>query len=141
MNDEKNGTPGEVFYRMLMMEGAQVECPSCCRLPTRRRLRGCHGLRARDAVQRHRLPMQRRRRAGSVDGLRESMKVLKPKMVLVEIGPLDHKRRLPMKGRIAARMKTPCAACGEEITDEFFVVGFKKGHPNMALHEACAEEG
>lgn len=67
------------------------------------------------------------------------MKILKQRQVIVDIGPLDHKVRLPMASRIQAGMKTKCDACGKEITDEFFVGGFKDGHANLKLHEACAE--
>ncbi len=35
-------------------------------------------------------------------------------------------------------MSTRCDVCGDEITDEFFVGGFKKGHPNLKMHEKCA---
>lgn len=44
-----------------------------------------------------------------------------------------------MASRISAGMKTKCDACGKEITDEFFIGGFKAGHANLKLHESCAE--
>ncbi len=66
------------------------------------------------------------------------MTILKPRIMPVEIGPLDHKVRLPMASRIAHGMKTKCDACGKPIIDEFFIGGFKAGHPNMKLHESCA---
>ena len=59
-------------------------------------------------------------------------------MKLVEIGDLDHKMRLPTAARIRNGMSTRCDACGGEITDEFFIGGFKAGLPNLKLHEACA---
>jgi hypothetical protein len=67
------------------------------------------------------------------------MKILKSMPVPVDIGPLDHKLRLPMAGRMARGMKTTCDACGKAITDEFFIGGFKTGHANLKLHEACAD--
>ena len=57
---------------------------------------------------------------------------------LVGIGDLDHKLRLSMAARIRLGMSTRCDACGDEITDEFFIGGFKAGLPNLKLHEACA---
>ena len=66
------------------------------------------------------------------------MKVRKERTVLVEIGPLEHVVRLPMSGRISVGMKTICDACGKKIEDEFFIAGFKDGHPNLKLHEGCA---
>lgn len=68
------------------------------------------------------------------------MKILKSRMVHVDIGQLDHKIPLPMAGRIAAGMKTTCDACGRAITDETFIAGFKTGHANLKLHEKCAVE-
>jgi hypothetical protein len=67
------------------------------------------------------------------------MKVIVNRAVKIEIGPLDHAVRLPMAGRIRAGMKTNCDACGEPITDEFFIGGFKAGHKNLKLHEGCSE--
>lgn len=67
------------------------------------------------------------------------MKVLTQRPVAVEIGALDHKVRLPMVSRISHGMKTVCDACGESITDEYFIGGFKAGHRNLKLHEKCAE--
>ena len=58
----------------------------------------------------------------------------------VDIGALDHRLRLPMAGRVRQGMKTRCDVCGKDITDEFFIGGFKEGHRNLLLHEACAEE-
>ncbi len=66
------------------------------------------------------------------------MKIRKMRPVAVEIGPLDHTVRLPMAARVAHGMKTVCDACGDPVTDEFFIGGFKAGHANMKLHEACA---
>jgi len=43
-----------------------------------------------------------------------------------------------MAGRIRHGMKTVCDHCGENITDEFFVGGFRAGLPNMKFHERCA---
>ena len=69
------------------------------------------------------------------------MKVLKQRLVAVDIGDLDHTIRLPMSARIAHGMKTICDACGKTITDEFFVGGFKAGHASLKLHESCAATG
>lgn len=68
------------------------------------------------------------------------MQILKQvtKTVKKEIGNLDGKVRLPTASRISCGMKTKCDACGKEITDEFFVGGFKTGLPNLKLHERCA---
>ncbi len=68
------------------------------------------------------------------------MKIRKMRPVAVEIGPLDHTVRLPMAARISHGMKTICDACGKPITDEYFIGGFKTGHANLKLHEACALE-
>lgn len=56
---------------------------------------------------------------------------------LVEIGPMDAHARLPMEIRLRHKMKSVCKRCGKDITDEFFIAGFKSGHPNMMFHEAC----
>lgn len=66
------------------------------------------------------------------------MTILVNRLVPVEIGPLDNTLRLPMAARRARGLKTVCVACGKPITDDFFIGGFKAGHPNMILHEACA---
>jgi len=68
------------------------------------------------------------------------MKILQttPRTELVEIGPLDHRLRLPMEGRLARKLPTRCAVCGEETTDEYFIGGFQEGRPNLLLHESCA---
>lgn len=70
------------------------------------------------------------------------MKILKQvtRTERTEIGSLDGRLRLPTAGRIARGMKTRCDACGEEITDEFFIGGFKTGQPNLKLHECCAPQ-
>ncbi len=68
------------------------------------------------------------------------MKIRKMRPVSIEIGPLDHKLRLPTASRLSVGMKTICDACGEHITDEFFIGGFKTGHANLKLHERCAGE-
>lgn len=68
------------------------------------------------------------------------MKIMKDMPVKVDIGPLDHKLRLPMSSRKARGMKTVCDACRKSIDDEFFIGGFKEGHRNLILHESCAEE-
>lgn len=65
------------------------------------------------------------------------MKILKRITAKVDIGPLDATLKLPTAARESAGMKTICDACGNAITDEFFIAGFKKGHPNMKLHESC----
>ncbi len=67
------------------------------------------------------------------------MKIRKPTTHLVDIGYLDVAARLPMSLRIRRGMKSPCCVCGQQITDEFMIAGFKKGHPNMMMHEACAD--
>jgi hypothetical protein len=67
------------------------------------------------------------------------VKILVNRPVKIDIGPLDHKVRLPMSSRIAAGMKTICDACGKPITDEFFIGGFQAGRKNLKLHEGCAE--
>lgn len=59
---------------------------------------------------------------------------------LKDIGPLDITKRLPMSGRIRARMKTICDRCRKPITDEYFIAGFKKGYVNMMFHENCVDE-
>ena len=69
------------------------------------------------------------------------MKIRKPTTHLVEIGPLDTTLRLPTIGRKKYNMKTTCVRCGKQVDDEYFIAGFKKGHPNMILHEKCAKEG
>ena len=66
------------------------------------------------------------------------MKILVPTTTHKDIGPLDGTLRLPMAGRIRHGMKTVCDHCGENITDEFFVGGFRAGLPNMKFHERCA---
>ena len=70
------------------------------------------------------------------------MQILKQvtKTIRTEIGNLDGRLRLPTAVRIARGMKTKCDACGEEITDEFFIGGFKTGQPNLKLHERCAPD-
>lgn len=65
------------------------------------------------------------------------MKVFKTRLVPIEIGELDATVRLPTKSRISVGMKTICDACGRPITDEYFIGGFKNGHPNMKFHESC----
>jgi hypothetical protein len=67
------------------------------------------------------------------------MKILKKqtKMIEFEIGDLDHRLKLPTAPRIKSGMETKCDVCGEEITDEFFIGGFKKGLPNIKFHERC----
>jgi hypothetical protein len=57
---------------------------------------------------------------------------------MVEIGPLDRALRLPMRLRILHGLKSLCAVCEEQITDEFMIAGFKAGHHNMMMHETCA---
>ncbi len=54
-----------------------------------------------------------------------------------DIGRLEHALRLPTAARIKCGMKTVCKACHQNITDEFFVVGFKTGMHNMLFHESC----
>lgn len=68
------------------------------------------------------------------------MKIKKSKTVryVEEIGPLDATMRLPMSGRPANRVETICDACGDRITDEWFIAGFKTGERNLKLHERCA---
>ncbi len=66
------------------------------------------------------------------------MKILKPVMTAVENGDLDFKQRFSNAPRLERGMKTRCAACGKDITDEFFIGGFKAGHQNLILHERCA---
>ncbi len=56
----------------------------------------------------------------------------------IEIGELDAAIRLPMMTRLLKGLVTKCDVCGEEITDEYFVGGFKSGQPNLKLHERCA---
>lgn len=63
------------------------------------------------------------------------MKIKKMIKAEVEIGELDCTKRYPMAGR--AGMETICDICGHSIADEFFIAGFKKGHPNMKFHESC----
>ena len=67
------------------------------------------------------------------------MEVIKTQKITrkVEIGELDGTKRLPMAPRKEMGRVDKCAACGEVINDEYFVAGFKQGHPNMLLHEAC----
>jgi len=69
------------------------------------------------------------------------MKIIKPTTHLVDIGPLDNTLRLPTASRIKHGMKTICRRCGKPVTDEYFIVGFKKGFPNMIFHESCIEGG
>lgn len=54
-----------------------------------------------------------------------------------DVGRLDHALRLPMSGRLRAKMKTICNVCRTKIEDEYFVCGFKAGWPNLLLHESC----
>ncbi len=65
------------------------------------------------------------------------MKIRKPTTHLVDIGPLDHCMKLPTASRIAHGMKTICRSCGEPVTDEFFIAGFKEGQSNLILHRVC----
>jgi hypothetical protein len=65
------------------------------------------------------------------------MQVRKPTTRLTDIGRLDATLRLPTAGRIQKGMKTTCARCGKAITDPTFIAGFKAGHHNLMLHEAC----
>lgn len=65
------------------------------------------------------------------------MKILKPGIVTVDIGPLDAAIKLPMASRRSRGMRTLCDACGRTITDEFFVGAFKSGHANLKLHLGC----
>ena len=53
------------------------------------------------------------------------------------IGRLDHALRLPMAGRLRRGQRTVCKICGQPITDEFFIAGFRDGERNMLLHESC----
>ncbi len=66
------------------------------------------------------------------------MKIIKDMPTEIDIGQLDHKLRLAMSPRKG--MKTVCDACRKPIEDEFFIGGFKSGHRNLILHEACAGE-
>jgi hypothetical protein len=68
------------------------------------------------------------------------MKVTKPTTHLVDIGELDRAMRLPTRLRLLRGMSTPCCVCHKQITDEFMIAGFKQGHPNMMMHEACAPQ-
>lgn len=67
------------------------------------------------------------------------MKISVPTRRLKEIGELDRTLTLPMEGRIRLGFKTICDRCRKSITDDFFIVGFKKGLPNMMFHEKCVE--
>jgi hypothetical protein len=66
------------------------------------------------------------------------VKITKMVPCVVDIGPLDHTRRLPMARRLSRGLRTVCDVCREHITDEYFVAGFKAGHPNLTMHESCA---
>ncbi len=66
------------------------------------------------------------------------MKVTKPTTHVVDIGPLDHAVRLPMRLRLKRGMTSRCVVCHKDITDDFFIAGFKTGERNMMMHETCA---
>lgn len=68
------------------------------------------------------------------------MIIKEPGFVDREIGNLDVTHRLPMASRIANKMSTICDVCRQEITDEFFVAGFKAGVRNLKLHERCVDK-
>jgi len=67
------------------------------------------------------------------------IKMIKPTVVDVEIGQLDKAGRLPTKSRLMRKIPTICDSCGENVTDEWFIVGFKSGHKNLILHEKCCK--
>ena len=69
------------------------------------------------------------------------MKITVPTTKVKDIGLLDATLRLPTAGRIKRGMKTVCVVCHQPVTDPFFIAGFKAGHPNMIIHEACLPEG
>lgn len=51
---------------------------------------------------------------------------------------LDSTIEADATARVKRGMKTACASCGDDIPAGPFVIGFKAGHKNMALHVRCA---
>jgi len=66
-----------------------------------------------------------------------TIKVKKETFQPVEIGILDAALLLPMEERLALGIKTVCDVCRRDITDKFFIVGFKEGYKAMLFHEYC----
>ena len=68
------------------------------------------------------------------------MKIRQKVYVMREIGQLDFHLIFPTEGRNRSGIKTICQACGNQVEDERFLAGFKKGKPNMIFHLACVPE-
>lgn len=55
-------------------------------------------------------------------------------------GELDHTLQVSNVKRLKYGTKTICYRCRQPITDEFFIIGLKKGRRNMEFHEGCVNE-
>lgn len=65
------------------------------------------------------------------------MKIQERGYVKREIGEFDMVRRFPIAARHKLGMKTICGVCRKSITEDFNLVGFKKGLHNILMHEGC----
>lgn len=68
------------------------------------------------------------------------MKARFPSFEMRDVGDLQAVRALCTESRTRRGIKTPCAACGKQITDEFFFAGFAQGQPNRMFHFDCLDD-
>ena len=68
------------------------------------------------------------------------MRVRMPSVRMQDVGPLNAVHALPTGSRIRHGMKTTCASCGKQITEEMFYAGFAQGQPNRMFHFDCLDE-
>lgn len=73
----------------------------------------------------------------NIDELEALMKDKPKKIKLNKIMPLDGVLTLPMESRLKHKLKTKCFFCKTDITDEYFIGGFKKDYKNIMAHTNC----